>query len=167
MVQCLLSVRPFTTDNWCSMKFDPFGLSVKDFSTQNMIVRSNSTGPLYTLHLPGSTTPLVDVMAALTATPHALATVAPVTWHRRLSHPGPGALSNLNRSSFIYCTSNKHEFCHACQLGKHTRLPFHSSSHRAEHPFDLIHLDLWTSHVVSVSGSKYYLVILDDFTHYL
>jgi hypothetical protein len=26
---------------------------------------------------------------------------------------------------------------------------------------------LWTSPVVSVSGSKYYLVILDDFTHYL
>jgi hypothetical protein len=30
-----------------------------------------------------------------------------------------------------------------------------------------MHLDLRTSHVVSVSGSKYYLVILDDFTHYL
>jgi hypothetical protein len=36
-----------------------------------------------------------------------------------------------------------------------------------EHPFDLIHLDLWTSLVVSVLGSKYYLVILDDYTHYL
>jgi hypothetical protein len=33
--------------------------------------------------------------------------------------------------------------------------------------FDLIHLDLWTSPVVSVSGFKYYLVILDDFTYYL
>jgi IS30 family transposase len=30
-----------------------------------------------------------------------------------------------------------------------------------------MHLDLWTSPVVSVSGSKYYLVILDEFTHYL
>jgi hypothetical protein len=33
--------------------------------------------------------------------------------------------------------------------------------------FDLFHLDLWTSPDVSVSGSKYYLAILDDFTHYL
>jgi hypothetical protein len=33
--------------------------------------------------------------------------------------------------------------------------------------FDLIHLNLWTSPVVSLSGCKYYLVILDDFTHYL
>jgi hypothetical protein len=39
--------------------------------------------------------------------------------------------------------------------------------HRAEKPFDLVHLDLWTSPIVSVSGYKYYLVILDDCTHYL
>jgi hypothetical protein len=142
MVQSLLSVRRFTTDNWCSIEFDPFGLSVKDLSTWNVIVRSNSTGSLYTLRLPGSTTPLVDAVAALAATPHALAAVAPTTEHRRLGHPGPDALSSLSRSSFIHCTSNKHEFCHACQLGKHTRLPFHSSSHRVKHPFDLIHLDL-------------------------
>jgi hypothetical protein len=167
MVQSLLSVHRFTTENWCSMEFDPFGLPVKDLSTRNVIVRSNSTDPLYTLRLLGSTTPSAGAMAALAATPHALAVVAPTTWHRRLGHPGPDALSSLSRSSFIHCTSNKHEFCHACRLGKHTSLPFHSSSHRVEHPFNLIHLDLWTSRVVSVSGSKYYLVILDDFTHYL
>jgi hypothetical protein len=46
-------------------------------------------------------------------------------------------------------------------------LPFSSSSNRTAKAFDLIHLDLWTSPVVSVLGSKYYLVILDDFTHYL
>jgi hypothetical protein len=57
--------------------------------------------------------------------------------------------------------------CHAWQLGKHTRLPFASSTHRAEKPFDLLLLDLWTSPIVSVSGYKYYLVILDDCTHYL
>jgi hypothetical protein len=138
MVQSLLSVHRFTTDNWCSMEFDPFGLSVKDLSTQNVIVRSNSTDSLYTLRLPGTTTPSLDAMAALAIAPHALAVVTPTTWHHRLAD----ALSTLSRSSFIHYTSNKHEFYHACQLGKHTRLPFHSSSHRAKHPFDLIHLDL-------------------------
>jgi hypothetical protein len=112
MVQSLLSVRCFTTDNWCSMEFDPFGLSVKDLSTQNVIVRSNSIDLLYMLRLLRSTTPSVGAMAALAATPHALAAVAPTTWHRRLGHPSPDALSNLSRSSFIHCTSNKHEFCH-------------------------------------------------------
>jgi hypothetical protein len=167
MVQSLLSVRRFTTDNWCSMKFDPFGLSVKDLTIKNVIVRLNSTDPLYTMRLPGSLTPSSSAVAALAAIPRAHTVVAPTTWHRRLSHPGPDALSSLSRLSFIQCTSNKYDFCHACQLDKHTRLPFCSSSHRVEQAFDLMHLDLWTSHVVSVSGSKCYLVILDDFTHYL
>jgi hypothetical protein len=57
MVQNLSSVCRFTTANWCSIKFDSFSLSMKDLSTQNMIVRSNITGPLYTMRLPGSTTP--------------------------------------------------------------------------------------------------------------
>jgi hypothetical protein len=99
--------------------------------------------------------------------PRILAAVAMSTWHRRLGHPGPDALSSLSRSSFISCTSTTHDFCHACQLGKYTRLPFSSSLSCAERTFDLLHLDLWTSPVISVSGSKYYLIILDDFTHYL
>ena len=57
--------------------------------------------------------------------------------------------------------------CHACQLGRHTRLPFHASSSRATRNFQLIHCDLWTSPIVSVSGHKYYLVILDDCSHFL
>jgi hypothetical protein len=142
MVQSLLSVRRFTTDNWCSMEFDPFDLSVKDLTTKNVIVRSNSTGPLYTMRLSGSLTPSSSDVAALTAVPHALTVVAPTTWHRRLGHPGPDALSSLSRSSFIQYTSKKHDFCHTCQLVKHTRLPICNSSHRAKHPFDLIHLDI-------------------------
>jgi hypothetical protein len=52
LVQNLLSVRRFTTDNSCSMEFDPFGLSVKDFATRCVLARYDSTGPLYTLPLP-------------------------------------------------------------------------------------------------------------------
>jgi hypothetical protein len=106
LVQSLLSVRRFTTDNWCYMKFDPFGLSVKDLTTKNMIVRSNSTGPLYTMRFPGSLTPSSTTMAALAAVPHALTAVAPTTWHYRLGHPNSDVLSSLSRSSFIQCTSN-------------------------------------------------------------
>jgi hypothetical protein len=125
-----------------------------------MIVRSNSTGLLYTLRLPRSITPSSGTVAALT-------TVAPISWHCRLDHPSLDASSSLSRSSTINHTSNKHDFCQACQLGKHIRLPFSSSSNRVAKAFDLIHLDLWTSPIISVSGSKYYSVILDDFSHYL
>jgi hypothetical protein len=109
IVQSFLSVHRFTTNNWCSMEFDPFGLSMKDLTTQNVNIRSNSIDPLYTMRLPGSITP-----SSGTAT--ALIVVTPATWHRHLGHPGPDALSSLSRSSFINCTSNKHDLCHACQL---------------------------------------------------
>jgi len=33
-------------------------------------------------------------------------------------------------------------------------------------PFELVHCDVWTSPVASVSGYQYYLVLLDDFTHF-
>jgi hypothetical protein len=42
---------------------------------------------------------------------------------------------------------------------------FSSSTSRAAQAFDLVHCDLWTSLVLSLSGYKYYLVILDDFSH--
>jgi hypothetical protein len=60
LVQSLLSVRRFTTDN-SSMEFDPLGLSVKDLATMRVLARYDSTGPLYTLPLSTlpTTTPLV------------------------------------------------------------------------------------------------------------
>jgi hypothetical protein len=52
IIQNLLSVRRFTTNNWCSIEFDQFDLSVNDLSTRNVITRCNSSGHLYTMHLP-------------------------------------------------------------------------------------------------------------------
>jgi hypothetical protein len=69
----------------------------------------------------------------------------------------------------LHSACNKRELetlCHACQLGRHVRLPFSSSNSRASANFDLIHCDLWTSPIPSVSGYKYYLIILDDCSHY-
>jgi hypothetical protein len=54
IIQNLLFVRHFTTDNCCSIEFDPFGVPVKDLNSRNVIIRSNSAGPLYTLRLPSS-----------------------------------------------------------------------------------------------------------------
>ena len=66
------------------------------------------------------------------------------------------------------CPSDGVSFlCHAGQLGRYIRLSFGASSSRASNNFDLIHCDLWTSPIVSVSGFKYYLVILDDCSHHL
>jgi hypothetical protein len=155
IIKNLISIRRFTTDNNCSIEFDPSGLSVKDLHTRNVIARCNSSGDLYPFYLPSTST------SAFVAAPISL-------WHRRLGHLGHEALFKLLSSSAISCNKNdvKH-ICHACQLGRHTRLPFSLSSSRAVCNFDLIHCDLWTSPLVSVSGYKHYLVILDDCSHYI
>jgi hypothetical protein len=57
IIKNLLFVRQFTIYNWCSMKFDPFDLSVKDLATRNVITRCNSSGPLYTICLPATRAP--------------------------------------------------------------------------------------------------------------
>jgi transposase InsO family protein len=158
IIKNLVSVPQITTDNNCSVEFDPFGFSVKDLRTRRLISRCNSTGSLYPLLPPASTT-----------TPSVLlANASSQLWHRRLGHLGHEALSKLAGSSAITCNNGAHEnLYHACQLGRHVRLPFSTLQSRASHNFDLVHCDLWTSPVSSVSGFKYYLAILDGCSHYL
>jgi hypothetical protein len=143
------------------MEFDPFGLSVKDLCTRNVITKCDSSGPLYTMFLPSRSTPSSSVVA-----PIALVASAS-TWHRRLGHPGVDTVSKLSNASSVVCSRCTHDLCHACQLGHHTCIPFVSSASRAENNFDLIHCDLWTSPIISISRCMYYLVILDDHSHFL
>jgi hypothetical protein len=120
-----------------------------------VIARCNSSGDLYPLYPP-------------TTSAAALLTASTSLWHRRIGRIGREALSKLISSSVISCNKDdSHHLCHACQLGRHTRLPFSTSTSRAPNNFDLIHCDLWTSPIVSVSGYKYYLVILNDCSHYI
>ena len=155
IVKNLISVCQFTRDNLCSVEFDPWGLSVKDLRTGAVILRCSSSGDLY----PTSSLPHTHTAFAADST----------LWHRRLGHPGLDAFRRLAPS--LSLPTNKvlkdPSLCHACQLGRHVRLPFSSSTTHTHRPFELIHCDLWTSPVESVSGYKYFLVILDDFTHYL
>jgi hypothetical protein len=162
LIQSLLSIHHFTTDNSCSIEFDSFGLSVKDLATQSVIMRYNRLGPLSTILLSALATSITD------APLYTLATVASTfTWHRRLGHPSPDILSQLLHSSVITGPRDSSEsLCHTCQLGRHIRLSFPSSSSSVVRAFDLIHCNLWTSLVASGSRYKYYLVILDDCTHY-
>jgi hypothetical protein len=51
-------------------------------------------------------------------------------------------------------------------LGKHVRLPFSDSVNVSLFPCQLIHCDVCTSPVVSNSGFKFYLIVLDDFSHF-
>lgn len=57
--------------------------------------------------------------------------------------------------------------CSACQLGKQIKLHFYSSQRQVSKPFELIHSDVWTSPISSISGVRYYVLFLDHYTHFL
>jgi hypothetical protein len=157
IVKNLISVRQFTRDNFVSIEFDPFGFSVKDLATKTLLLRCNSDGELYPFH--GSTS----------SPPTALTTTIGDTWHRRLRHPDYSTVSHYPLDFLSTCnnkTLRSSPICEACQLGRQAKLPFPTSSSHTSAAFQLIHCDLWTSPIVSFSGYKYYLVVLDDFTHY-
>jgi len=44
LIKNLISVRQFTSDNNCSIEFDPTGCSVKDLQTRRILARCNSSG---------------------------------------------------------------------------------------------------------------------------
>jgi histone deacetylase 1/2 len=156
LIKNLISVRRFTIDNQVILAFDPFGLFVKDLKTEEVLACYNSTSDLYPL--PG----------ANASTPHAMIAFVHL-WHHRLGHPNKTTLSPLLQDFYIPSSSVPHDssLCNACQCGKHVRFPFGTSSTFSTFPFELLHCDLWTSPIPSVSGYKYYLVILDDYSHYV
>ncbi|KAJ9567043.1 hypothetical protein OSB04_003009 [Centaurea solstitialis] len=153
IIKNLISVRQFTRHNKCSIEFDEFGFTLKDYKTRQPLIRCDSNGPLYPV---------------TSSAPQVFLSSSSSVWHQRLGHPGDHVLKSLISNKFISC--NKEEtsaICHSCELGKHTRLPFVSSDSVICNAFDIVHSDVWTSPIASNSGLRYYVIFLDHFTHYL
>nr|GEW69920.1 ribonuclease H-like domain-containing protein [Tanacetum cinerariifolium] len=106
--------------------------------TRRILLRCDSTEDLYhvTAHSPIS---------------HAFL-VSQHTCHQRLGHLGSDVVHRLVSNNVISCNKEKTLFlCHACQLGKHVRLPFVSSNTIVSFCFDIVYSDVWTSPIPSLS----------------
>ncbi|GKD38726.1 ribonuclease H-like domain-containing protein [Tanacetum coccineum] len=144
IIKNLVSIRKFTTDN----KF-----TVRDYHTRQTLLRCDSTGNLYPLH--------VAAAFALLNNNHSL-------WHQRLGHPGDNVIQTMSSRGLVsYNKQNTQHLCRACQLGKQTKLLFQRSTSIVTSPFNIIHSDLWTPPVSSMSGYKYYVLFLDHYSHFL
>lgn len=123
---------------------------MKDYPTRIEIVRCNSSGDLYPFP--------ADAFSSATSARTFTATESTTDlWHRRLGHIGHDALTRLSQASVIPPPRGVAPVCHACQLGRHVRLPFTSSFTRASAKFEFMFL------VFLVLST---LVILDDFSRY-
>jgi hypothetical protein len=91
-------------------------------------------------------------------------------WHRRLALVGMKNLHKLLKGEHILGLTNVHfekdKICSACQAGKQVRVHHpHKNIMTTDRPLELLHMDLFGSIAyISIGGSKYYLVIVDDYS---
>ncbi|GKB45443.1 ribonuclease H-like domain-containing protein [Tanacetum coccineum] len=158
VIKNLIYVCKFTRDNDVSIEFNAYGLSVKDYQPHKLLLHCDSTGDLYPVtQQPQFTSPFALLSFSSTT-----------TWHIRLGNPGEDVLRRLVSSRLISCNKSKlSALCHACQLGKHVKLPFYSSETKVESVFQVIHSDLRTYPISKESGIKYYAIFLDHFSHFV
>jgi hypothetical protein len=93
-------------------------------------------------------------------------------WHRRLAHVGMKNLHKLLKGEHIFGLTNVHfekdRVCSACQAGKQvgTYHP-HKNIMTTDRPLELLHMDLvGLIAYISIGGSKYCLVIVDDYSRF-
>jgi hypothetical protein len=93
-------------------------------------------------------------------------------WRRRLAHVGMNNLHKLLKGGHILGLTNVHfekdRICSACQVGKQVRVHHpHKNIMTTKRPLELLHMDLFGPIAyISISGSKYYLVIVDDYSRF-
>ncbi|KAJ9544319.1 hypothetical protein OSB04_024026 [Centaurea solstitialis] len=127
-----------------------------ELKTGKHLARHNSSGDLY---------PFTN-QANAPALSFSVSSSLPI-WHFRLGHPGHYVMDFLHFNKHISCNKVDKSFvCQSCQIAKHKRLPFKDSTSTTLKPLDLVHADLWTSPIPSNTSYNYYLVIIDDFTHF-
>jgi transposase InsO family protein len=91
-------------------------------------------------------------------------------WHSRLAHVGMKNLHKLLKGEHVLGLINvcfeKYRPCAACQAGKQVGSTHHNKNvMTTSRPLELLHMDLFRPVAyLSVRGSKYGLVIVDDFS---
>ena len=95
-------------------------------------------------------------------------------WHQRYGHLSHGNLDVLNRKDMVEGLTfdskvSEKSTCEGCIMGKHHRTPFPKQSSRVTRkPLELIHSDVCGPiSVPSISGSRYFITFIDDYTQYL
>lgn len=127
---------------------------------------------LYTVQLPGVRSSPLDSPAACTVYDQAdISNSHERLWHRRLGHPNYQRLYHMSTQNLVRgLPTLRHVrcFCAACLEGKQHRAPLpRVSVTTTQRPLQLVHTDLCGPlPVASRNHSRYFMLIVDDFTRY-
>ena len=159
----LLSIHQFCVDNHCLFILTATSFLVKDIQTGQVLLQGHSRDGLYPIPLHRLSTRSTHGLTAFLG----LKTSASI-WHQRLGHPAMSIVQRVihHHKLPIIGPSNKSSFCEPCQMAKTKQLPFFKSSRESSFPLQLVHSDVWQSPVVSLSGYRYFVSFIDDFSRF-
>jgi hypothetical protein len=159
----LLSINKFCIDNNCWFALTGSNFFVKDNLTGAVLLQGPCENGMYPIPLHHTS---LNKWKGFTAYQGVKTTG--MVWHQRLGHPSFSILQHLLKNQQLPLAGlvDKTKICPSCQLGKSKQQPFFESSRISTGPLDLIHSDVWTSPVPSLSGCKYYVLFVDDYSRF-
>jgi len=160
----LLSIQKFCADNFCYFILTSTHFFIKDLKTHVTLLEGRSENGLYPIRLPRNSPKYLQAFSAMFGIK-----TSTLGWHFRLGHPRTDVVSRVIQEFQlpVSCQNfNKEVICNSCQIGKSKRQPFSLSTRVSTQPLQLIHSDVWTSPVQSVSGYKFYVIFIDDYSRY-
>jgi hypothetical protein len=162
----LISIQRFCVDNHCYFILTASHFFVKDLITKATLLEGKTENGLYPMRFKGSSLKARRALVALLGIK-----TSSLIWHFRLGHPSHDIVSRVVKDFKLpvlnsVLDSNKMILCDSCQLGKAKKQPFTASNRQTLTPLSLIHTDIWTSPITSISGYKYYVIFIDDYSRY-
>ena len=87
-------------------------------------------------------------------------------WHMRMAHLSEKGLKELAKQQLLCGDAiNTLQFCEECVLGKAHKTGFETGRHTTKSILEYIHSDLWgPARTQTLSGGRYYMSVIDDFS---
>jgi hypothetical protein len=161
----LLSIHKFCLDNNCYFILKSSHFFVKDLQTHAILLEGKSENGLYPLRFrkwsSKNSTPTFTAFFGLKTSIS--------IWHFRLCHSSIPTINRVIKAHKLPISNisfNKDQLYDSSLVGKSKKLPFSASNRLSNFVLELVHTDLWTSPIPSLSGYKYYIIFVDDFSRY-
>jgi hypothetical protein len=163
----LLSVGQSARLPHCKVVFDDNVCEYVDKNMNEVIARAfaSDSADLYSL----DATPIMHkVVANLVSTPYRSIDIN--TLHRRLGHLGFDnchLMVNHKMVDGVDKVVGKEEFCEGCAYGHSKRKHHPLTGTKTRRRLERVHIDLCGPLPNSLGGNRYFLIIIDEHTHYL